>query len=283
MNTTTTTTPAEIVAALKRHEIAAAEIVVQSATVARWGNSIAGQYVETVHEFKPGDVLTLRDWRPEGMMTTTPDGREMFIFWHFLEAMTTATTADEIRAAFDDYTDNGAGCEKFAALTEAASRADVSGDVDEFDGDRASEYETSARAFLTMTGAAFSARFLGMFDSLTEWGETENAGAVRGEIPVWRVTISTDGGKMSVRFRGSINDGRNGRTECGVYDVLAALVKSEPGTFDNFANEYGFFPIHSQAAYRRAERVFFACCREWRGVCRVWQDETDRDRLARIA
>lgn len=276
---TTTTTPAETVAALKRHEIAAAEIVVQSATLARWGNSIAGQYVETVHEFKPGDVLTLRDWRPEGMMTTTPDGREMFIFWHYLEAM---TTADEIRAAFDDYTDNGAGCEKFATLTEAASRADVSGDVDEF-ADNMSEYETSARAFLTMTGATFSADFLGMFDSLTEWGETENAGAVRGDIPVWRVTISTDGGKMSVRFRGSINDGQNGRTECGVYDVFAALTKSNPGTFDNFANEYGYFPISSQAAYRHATRIFFACCHEWRGVCRVWRDEADRDRLARIA
>ena len=134
----TTTTPAETVAALKRHEIAAAEIVVQSATIARWMNYIDGRDVETVHEFKPGDVLTLRDWRPEGMTTTTPDGREMFIFWHYLEAM---TTADEIRAAFDDYTDNGAGCEKFATLTEAASRATVSGDVDEFDGDNAGVFD----------------------------------------------------------------------------------------------------------------------------------------------
>ena len=134
-----------------------------------------------------------------------------------------------------------------------------------------------------MTGAAFSANFLGMFDSLTEWGETENAGAVRGNIPVWRVTISTDGGKLSVRFRGSINDGQNGRTDCGVYDVLAALTKSDPGTFDNFANEYGYFPIQSQAAYRHATRVFSACYHEWRGVCRVWQNEVDRERLARIA
>lgn len=192
-------------------------------------------------------------------------------------------TINEIRAAFDDYTDNGAGGEKFATLTEAASGADVSGDVVEFDGDNASEYETSARAFLTMTGAAFSADFLGMFDSLTEWGETENAGAVRGNIPVWRVTISTDGGKMSVRFRGSIIDGQNGRTECGVYDVLAALQKSNPGTFDNFAAEYGFFPIMSKAAFCRAKNVFAACFCEWGGVCRVWPDEADRERLARIA
>lgn len=195
----------------------------------------------------------------------------------------TKTTAANIRAAFDDYADNGAGYEKLATLTEAASRADVSGDVAEFDGDNASESEISARAFLTMTGAAFSADFLGMFDSLREWGGTEDAGNVRGDIPVWRVTISTAGGKMSVRFRGSIKDGQNGRTDCAVYDVLAALMKSDPGTFDNFANEYGFFPIMSQAAYRHATRVFSACYHEWCGVCRVWRDEADRDRLACIA
>ena len=195
----------------------------------------------------------------------------------------TQTTAANVRAAFDDDTHNGAGCEKFATLTEAASRADVSGDVDEYNGNNASEYETSARAFLTMTGAAFSAKFLGMFDSRREWGETENAVSVRGKIPVWRVIISTDGGELSVRFRGSINDGQNERTECGVYAVLAALIKSDPGTFDNFANEYGYFPIQSPAAYRHATRVFFACCHEWRGVCRVWSDEADRDRLACIA
>lgn len=196
---------------------------------------------------------------------------------------TTTSTADEIRAAFDDYTDNGAGCEKFATLTEAASRAGVSGDVAEFDGDNASEYETSARAFLTATGAEFSADFLGMFDSLTEWGEIENAGAVHGNIPVWRVTIATDSGKMSVRFRGSINDAQNGRTECSVYDVLSALVKSNPGTFDDFANEYGFFPINSSAEYKRAQKTYLACFREWDNICRVWPNEEDRARLAEIA
>ena len=194
----------------------------------------------------------------------------------------TQTTAAEVRAAFDDYTDNGAGCEKFAILMAAAGRADISGAVDEFDGDSASEFETSARAFLAMTGATFSADFLGMFDSLTEWGEPENAGAVRGYIPVWRVKISTDGGKMSVRFRGSIIDGQAGRTDCSVYNVLAALVKSEPESFDSFANEYGFFPIQTQASYRRAMRSYSACIQEWRGVCRVWRDEADRDRLACI-
>jgi len=277
-----TSKAAETVAALKRHEIAAAEIVVSCATVARWGNSIAGRYVETVHEFKPGEVVALRDWRPEGMMTTTADGREMFLFWRYIEAMT--AKPEDIRAAFDEFAEHGEEGERFDTLEEAASRADVSGDVSPADEDM-SKYETSARAFLTMTGARFFARYLGAFDSSEEWGEDDkgNLSAVRGNIPVWRVVISSASGSMSVRFRGSIHDGKNGRTECGVYDVLSCLTKSDPRTFDEFAQEFGYFPISSAAAYRHARRVFAGCVREFRGVCRVWPSEEDRARLANIA
>ena len=188
---------------------------------------------------------------------------------------------DEVREAFDAHTERGEG-ERFDVIEKAASLVTVRGDVAEFDS--ANEYETTARAFLTMTGAKFSARYLGAFDSLAEWGEADSGSAtVRGNIPVWRVVISSASGRMSVRFRGSINDGQNGRTECGVYDVLSCLTKSEPGTFDNFAQEFGYFPISSAAAYRHARRVFAGCVREFRGVCRVWSSEEDRARLAYIA
>lgn len=282
-----TSKAAETVAALKRHEIAAAEIVVSSATLARWSNYIGGEDVETVREFKPGEVVTLRDWRPEGMMAATEDGREMFLFWHYLEAMTKAAAPaeidpDEVREAFDAHAERGEG-ERFDVIEKAASLATVRGDVAEFDS--ANEYETIARAFLTMTGAKFSARYLGAFDSSEEWGEEDGGklSVVRGEIPVWRVVISSASGRMSVRFRGSIYDGQNGRTKCRVYDVLSCLTKSEPGTFDEFANEYGYFPISSAAAYRHARRIFAGCVREFRGVCRVWSSEEDRARLAYIA
>ena len=283
MNTKNTNKAAETVAALKRHEIAAAEIVVSRATVARWSNYIGGEDVETVREFKPGEVVTLRDWRPEGMMAATEDGREMFLFWHYLEAMTKAPAEidpGEVREAFDAHTERGEG-ERFDVIEKAASLATVRGDVAEFDS--ADEYETTARAFLTMTGATFSARYLGAFDSLTEWGEEDSGSkSVRGLIPVWRVSIRSASGKMSVRFRGSINNGREGLTDCRVYSVLSCLTKSEPGTFDEFAQEFGYFPISSAAQYRHARRVFAGCCREFRGVCRVWPDDGDRSRLAYI-
>lgn len=85
-------TAAEIVAALKKEEITHAEITVQAETVARWTNYINGRDVETVHTFKPGDVVRLGSWRPEGMHATTADGFEMFVFWRYLEQMTAEDT-----------------------------------------------------------------------------------------------------------------------------------------------------------------------------------------------
>jgi hypothetical protein len=161
---------------------------------------------------------------------------------------------------------------------ETAKMAErVRGDVES---SNLSEYEKVARAFLEETGAKFTARYLGAFDSAEEWGEEPRG--VRGLIPVWRVSISTASGRMSVRFRGSIIDGQNGRTGCGVYDVLSALMKSEPGEFDDFACDFGYFPISSAAEYRRARRVWAACVREWRGVCRVWPSEAERAKLGEI-
>jgi len=187
---------------------------------------------------------------------------------------------DPAAEALDEYAQRGPDGSKFPALIEAAKVADVRGDVEKF-GDDSSHYETSARAFLTMTGATFSARYLGAFDSSEEWGE-DNGVKVRGYIPVWRVTISTAAGRMSVRFRGSIHDGEQGRTTCGAYSVLSCLMKTEPGTFDEFAQEFGYFPLSSAASYRHARRVFAGCVREFRGVCRVWPAEADRARLAEI-
>lgn len=187
-------------------------------------------------------------------------------------------TAAEIREALAEYTDNGANGEKFDILTEAASRADVRGDV--LDTDGMSHYETSARAFLTMTGATFCAEFLGLFDSASEWNET--APRVRGEIPVWRVEISTAEGSFRVRFRGSINDGANGCDACGVYDVLAALTKTDPGSLGEFAEEYGYFPINSRDELKSVSRVYSACWHERQGIRRTWRNADDLEALAAI-
>lgn len=120
MSKDNTNTAAETVAALQRQEITHAEITVQAETVARWTNYINGRDVETVHTFKPGDVVRLGSWRPEGMHATTADGFEMFVFWRFLEEMATAPAPQA-----ETVTEGGEKFAKFRATLDALDLATV--------------------------------------------------------------------------------------------------------------------------------------------------------------
>lgn len=167
------------------------------------------------------------------------------------------------------------------------ARRVVAGVYGDIKGADFSEYEQAARAFLEKTGARFQARYLGDFEKCREWGEDNEgrAGRIdgRGEcVPVFRVRIATAAGSMVVRFRGSVNDWRRGVVVVGVYDVLACLQKWDPGAFDDFADEMGYFPISSSAAYKRARSVWRGCVREAAGVARVWPAAADREELANI-
>ena len=153
---------------------------------------------------------------------------------------------------------------------------------------RLSKYERRARAFLAATGVKMTARYLGDFEKCAEWGE-DNAGRVgavdgRGEcVPVFRVRFDNGrGGRFVVRFRSSVNDWRKGREKIGAYDVLSCVQHGDVGAFDDFASEFGYFPIKSRAEYKRARRMWRACLREWAGVCRVWDDWRMISRLAEI-
>lgn len=46
------------------------------------------------------------------------------------------------------------------------------------------------------------------------------------------------------------------------YDVLSCLTKSDPGSFQDFCDEYGY-----QAG---AERIYKAVCKEWKHVSSMW-------------
>lgn len=255
MNTKKHTNPdTATVAALKRHEIDHATITTTAAASVRWSNFGVPDVVEA---FQPGEVLTLESWRPEGMTIRAAGHDDIFAFWRDLEALTAEPTK-----------------------TTPGAFGDV-------ESDDLSESEQDARRFLVKTGTRFSARYLGDFDKCREWGEDDKgrAGADDGRgdcVPVFRVRISSASGSMVVRFRASVADWRKGRETVGVYDVLACLTKSEPGTFDEFCNEYGFFPINSQADYKRARRTWRGCAREFAGVCRVWPDEAARQEFAEI-
>lgn len=139
-----------------------------------------------------------------------------------------------------------------------------------------SKHERRARAFLALSGARFSAVLVD--DSASpDWNP--NGG---GCHCLYRCRIASGSGSMVVRFWGSVHDWQEGRRTVGVYDVLSCICKYEPGPFDDFASEMGYFPMNSGADYKRARKTWRGCLREFAGVCRVWPSEYERRMLEGI-
>lgn len=139
--------------------------------------------------------------------------------------------------------------------------------------DVGNEYDDQARAFLVETGARISARYLGELP--VDWDNGR-------EHCAYAVTITSAAGRMRIRFYDSAKNTDDGKRVIRAYDVLSCLTKSEPGTFDDFCAEYGFFQMESGADYRKAVKTWRACVREYAGVCRVWPDAAMREALADI-
>ncbi len=51
------------------------------------------------------------------------------------------------------------------------------------------------------------------------------------------------------------------------YDVLACLTKYDPGSFEDFCNEFGY-----DTDSKSADRVYDGVKNEWLNVCRIWND-----------
>lgn len=60
------------------------------------------------------------------------------------------------------------------------------------------------------------------------------------------------------------------------YDILSCLTKSDPGTFEDFCADFGY-----NTDSRKAEKVYFAVQKEFKGVCSIW-NEAEREQLADI-
>ena len=155
-----------------------------------------------------------------------------------------------------------------ATKKEQARRAArcVAGAVDDGTGAawfKLSKYERRARAFLAATGARLSARIL-KESGRPDW---DHGSAWH---TLYHVRISSASGSMVVRFWGSARDFLDGVRTVGAYDVLACIQKTDPGAFDDFAADMGYFPLNSQADYKRALAAWRGCCREAAGVARCW-------------
>lgn len=130
---------------------------------------------------------------------------------------------------------------------------------------RLSKYERRARAFLAATGARMVVR---LDDEAARPDWEDRAGWYHCQFGARIVTAR---GSMTVpRFWGSAKDWTDGRRVVGVYEILAAIQKENPGAFDDFAAEMGFFPIESAADYKRVRAAWRGCCHEAAGVARCW-------------
>lgn len=60
------------------------------------------------------------------------------------------------------------------------------------------------------------------------------------------------------------------------YDILACLIKYDPGTFENFCSEFGY-----DTDSRNAERTYKAVVNEWQNICALFTD-AEIEELAEI-
>lgn len=152
-----------------------------------------------------------------------------------------------------------------------------------------SEYTEQAENFLKKHNLTFRAVFVG--EDCPQWCEDAKKGnlLVPGTFPRknhihgshWRLTLSREGkGHFTVDFWDSYADAkirslgtqayRRGEStpfdeladqQPTAYDMLAAVTKSEPGTFEDFCSDFGY-----DEDSRSAERVYQAVVKEYRMV-----------------
>lgn len=126
------------------------------------------------------------------------------------------------------------------------------------------EYEEQANGFLESTGTTVKI-------GTPTYGQHvwDNDDCSRWIFPVtFSRTVDGKRRRFSVKFGQSIDDGSNPPTN---YDLLACLAKCDPGSFENFCDEYGYDPDS-----RKAERIYNAVCKEWVNVDRMWPDAIDQ-------
>lgn len=158
------------------------------------------------------------------------------------------------------------------------------------------DYEKQAQDFLNKTNTTLEIEYIGHGHHFDDDENTRD---------IYRFTIKRDGRKYTAKFGQSIvNSGtstaafeysdsfkRSGdlfprhkdktaykcfRTAPKAYDILTCLTKYDPSTFADFCNEFGY-----NTNSRKAESVYFAIQKEYKGVCLIW-NEAEREALANI-
>ncbi len=120
------------------------------------------------------------------------------------------------------------------------------------------EHTKQANEFLAATNTTFKAKFYKHDKYFADDKESRD---------IYKVTLRRkDVGSYTFTFGTSIND-----TEKSIapkaYDVLAAILKYDVGTFENFCGDFGYDPDS-----RKAEKIYKAAQKEFTNVNRLFSD-----------
>lgn len=84
---------------------------------------------------------------------------------------------------------------------------------------------------------------------------------------VFKIRLKRNKKQYTFTFGQSIAEGSN---EPDLYSVLSCLTKNDPGTFENFCNDFCY-----DSDSRKAKKIYKAVCREWENVERLFDDCLD--------
>lgn len=129
-----------------------------------------------------------------------------------------------------------------------------------------SEYETKTDALLAGMGVSFKATYL---DHALHFEEDTEA------RDIYRCIFRRGAKRFHVRFGQSLDKSREGEPPSS-YDVVACLTKDDPGTFEQFCDEYGY-----DTDSRKMFRLYSRVVREWYKV-RSFFSDGELDRLREI-
>lgn len=117
-----------------------------------------------------------------------------------------------------------------------------------------SDYELQTNRFLMETGTTVHIRFNRCDKYFTD--DTDNRN-------IYGITIERDSEKMELEFGDSLYNTRNGVNPTA-YDILSCLTKYDPGSFEEFIDEFGY------EYSKKSEMIYNSVLREYADVCRVF-------------
>ena len=127
------------------------------------------------------------------------------------------------------------------------------------------DYEKQAEDFLKKSNTKLNITF-------KEYGKYFNDDKQARNI--YFFTITRNGKKYKSTFGDSINNTQNNEKPTA-YDILSCVEKYEVDTFDNFCNEYGYFPINSQKEYLNTQKIYNACKKQSEKIIDLFLDCID--------